>query len=142
MVEQLIELTRPIPSLPVHSIKYKNKTWIYVYCLRTPFELTGTPLEKPLYLRGALQALTLTDVSGNNMVLLPFFTLQDVLNLLEEQRKADLEFRADFDSQKTEPLTITISNKNHVFTKATYLVKALRQMKTKTEFIGVQHGKL
>lgn len=145
---QEIEVLEPIPSLVLHAVKYEKGVWRYCYNLKTPYFLSEIPLEKPLYVYGALQNLTLVASLNKNMVQLPVYTLKDFVDLLDKQRAEDLRFRDSFKkyTSLSDVNTFKVTNANHVFKYPTYIVNIKRMEDTNTEFIGVikrkQNGKL
>lgn len=142
MEVQNIEVDKPIPSLPISKLKYsKDGKWSYIYSFNTVVKLTNSRRKTPLYLKGSLPSMTITDKNPKNSTNLEIYSLNDLKNLLDQQRKSDLAFRKEFlekhkdDIENFQENIFILENKTQEVNNI-FIVKPKRKRKDSTLFVG------
>lgn len=116
---QKIEFKKPIPSCEIYELKYNEETkeWIFIYLLNTPFELTDKPFEKELIIYDYISDLYLKykDELHKDSVNIPINSKNQYLELLEKQRKTDIEYREKWmkENPNAVPNLIEVKNKSY-----------------------------
>lgn len=139
---QNIEVDKPIPSLPVSKVKYsKDGKWSYIYSFTTPVKLTNSKRKSPLYLKGSLPSMELTDKNPKNSTNLEVYSLKELKELLNQQRKSDNAFRKEFLEEHKDSIDdfqeniFILDNKTQELHNA-FIVKMKRKRKDSTVFVG------
>lgn len=113
---QIFRVDAPVPSLRLHSLEYKDGKWIYCYAFETPVLLKDSRRRTPLYLGGFLTNMKLIDKLNKNMINTEIYCKQDIYDLMDIQREADLLFREKFMktqlAEKLKENTFTLVNRN------------------------------
>lgn len=139
---QLFEFPQPIPSLTLHSLKFKEGKWWYVYPIYTAKRLTDKKLKESLYLSSNMENPEFVSSVNKNLTMVEVFCKNDVIKLFKKQRANDLLFRKEFKEKASKEFldsltenTITLKNKNQ---KASNLkiVKIKKKSEKETVFVG------
>lgn len=115
---QYLTFDRPIPSCAIHSLKFDKSTqkWSYIYALKTPFELTNENT-KELIIYEYISDLYLKEADSVHpeSINIRIKTLDEYVKLLNEQIKADLEYRKSWleKNPNAKPSTVELENKDY-----------------------------
>lgn len=141
-MNQFFTFDKPIPSLPVYKLQFKNGKWNYVYRIQTPVALRDTKRKEPLYIDGSFLNLKLVKEKSEFMVNVRIYCKKDLIKLFNKQRIADNKMRKEFnqikdtlDIGKLEEHTFTLKNKNQLVYNC-WIVRAKNIGKKETVFVG------
>lgn len=139
---QLFEFDEPIPSIMLHSLKFVDGKWKFVYSIETPVRLkSGVVRKSPLYFKGYINNMVLMSEVKKNMINIPVRSKEDVYKLLNMQREADMRFRKSFVESHKDNIdsytesTFTLKNESQKSYGA-YIVGIKSQGEEETVFIG------
>ena len=112
---QMLEFNHPIPSCKIHSLKYENNKWTFIYALNTPFELTNKNTENLIIYEYICDLNVKKDDLHKESINIKFKTLDEYLYYLNKQYEEDIKFREKYlkNNPDAEPSTITLENRNY-----------------------------
>lgn len=121
---QFLKFENPIPSCEIFEINYNNEknNWEFIYSINTTKEITNNSNQENFIVYGHISDLIIKNVSSvvyGDSVNIEFNTLDEYIEILENQRIIDLAYRNAWEkanpeiAEKGPNNTIKLENKDY-----------------------------